>query len=107
MKVKASPNNPVAYDMRGMKKRFALDCERFLDAVLEQELTHDGNPRLRWYIGNAQRHPTNYDAVSIRKESKDSSRKIDGAVTAVLAFGARQEYLMSRHHRQGKGGVIA
>ena len=107
VKVKASPNNPVAYDMRGMKKRFALDCERFLDAVLEQELTHDGNPRLRWYIGNAQRHPTNYDAVSIRKESKDSSRKIDGAVTAVLAFGARQEYLMSRHHRQGKGGVIA
>lgn len=107
VKVKASPNNPVAFDMRGQKKRFALDCERFLDAVLEQELTHDGNPRLRWYIGNAQRHPTNYDAVSIRKESKDSSRKIDGAVTAVLAFGARQDYLMSRHHRQGKGGVIA
>lgn len=107
VKVKASPNNPVAFDMRGQKKRFALDCERFLDAVLEQELTHDGNPRLRWYINNAQRHPTNYDAVSIRKESKDSSRKIDGAVTAVLAFGARQDYLMSRHHRQGKGGVIA
>ena len=107
VKVKASPNNPVAFDMRGQKKRFALDCERFLDAVLERELTHDGNPRLRWYINNAQRHPTNYDAVSIRKESKDSSRKIDGAVTAVLAFGARQDYLMSRHHRQGKGGVIA
>lgn len=107
LKVKASPANPVAFDMRGMKKRFALDCERFLDGVLEQELIHDGDPALRWYILNAHRHPTNYDAVSIRKESKDSSRKIDGAVTAVLAYGARQDYLMSKNHRQGKGGVIA
>lgn len=107
VKVKASPNNPIAFDMRGQKKQFALDCERFLDAVLEKELLHDGDPKLRWYITNAQRNPTNYDAVSIRKESRDSSRKIDGAVTAVLAFGARQDYMMSRHHRQGKGGVIA
>lgn len=107
LKVKASPANPVAFDMRGMKKRFALDCERFLDGVLEQELVHNGDPALRWYVLNAHRHPTNYDAVSIRKESKDSSRKIDGAVTAVLAYGARQDYLMSKNHRQGRGGVIA
>lgn len=107
VKVKASPNNPVAFDMRGQKKRFALDCERFLDAVLEGEVPHDGDPALRWYILNAHRHPTNYDAVSIRKESKDSSRKIDGAVTAVLAYGARQDYLMSKNYRHGKGGVIA
>lgn len=107
LKVKASPANPVAFDMRGMKKRFALDCERFLDGVLEQELVHNGDPGLRWYILNSHRHPTNYDAVSIRKESKDSSRKIDGAVTAVLAYGARQDYLMSKNHRLGKGGVIA
>ena len=107
LKVKASPNNPVAYDMRTQKKKFALDCERFLDAVLESELVHDGDKRLRWYILNAHRHPTNYDAIAIRKESRDSERKIDGAVTAVLAFGARQEYLMSKYHRGNrKVGVI-
>ena len=102
LKVKASPANPVAFDMRGQKKRFALDCERFLDAVLEGEMTHNGDPTLRWYILNAHRHPTNYDAVAIRKESKDSSRKIDAAVTSVLAFGARQDYLMSRYHRDSR-----
>lgn len=106
VKVKASPNNPVAYDMRGYKKKFALDCERFLDAVLEGELIHNGDPNLRWYILNAHRHPTNWDAVTIRKKSKDSSRKIDGAVTAVLAFAARQDYMLSRQYRTGKAGVI-
>lgn len=108
LKVNASPNNPVAFDMRGQKKKFALDCERFLDAVLEEELVHNGDPALRWYILNAHRFPTNYDAVSIRKESKDSSRKIDAAVTAVLAYGARQEYMLSKKYRgERKGGVIA
>lgn len=107
LKVKASPANPVAFDMRGQKKRFALDCERFLDSVLEGEISHTGDPTLRWYILNAHRHPTNYDAVSIRKESKDSSRKIDAAITTVLAYGARQDYLMSKHHRgTRKVGVI-
>ena len=104
LKVKSSPNNPVAYDMRGYKKKFAFDCERFLDGVLEGEITHDGSAGLRWYILNAHRHPTNYDAISIRKRSKDSSRKIDGAVTAVLAYGARQEYMLSRRYTSGKGG---
>lgn len=106
LRVKSSPSNPVAFDMRGKKKQFALDCERFLDAVLDGEVPHNGDPALRWYVLNAHRHPTNFDAVSIRKESKDSSRKIDGAVTAVLAFGARQEFLMSRSYSRGRGGAI-
>lgn len=106
IKVKASPKNPVAFDMRGYKKQFALDCERFLDAVLEGEIIHNGDPRMRWYILNSHRHPTNYDAVSIRKKSKDSSRKIDGAVTAVLAYAARQDYMLSKQYRTGRGGVI-
>lgn len=107
LKIKASPACPVAFDMRGQKKRFALDCERLLDAVIEEELLHNGDPRLRWYILNAHRHPTTYDAIAIRKESKDSARKIDGAVTTVLAYGARQDFLMSKHHRgDRKVGVI-
>jgi phage terminase large subunit-like protein len=102
MKVNASPNNPVAFDMRGQQKRFALDCERLEDAVLEREVSHDGNPILRQHILNAKRHPTSYDAVSIRKATKDSSKKIDAAVCAVLAFGARHDYLMSKKARSGR-----
>lgn len=106
LKVNASPNNPVAFDMRGNTKRFALDCERFLDAVLEQELRHDGGRVLRQHVLNARRHPTTYDAISIRKASKDSSRKIDAAVCAVLSFGARQDYLMSKKSRTRRAVVI-
>nr|DAK92642.1 MAG TPA: Terminase [Caudoviricetes sp.] len=104
LKVWASPNSPIGFDMRGSQKRFALDCERFVDAILSGEATHNGDPLLRWYVLNAHRHPTPWDAISIRKESKDSSRKIDGAVTAVLAFGARQQYLLDRKTRNGTGG---
>src|SRR5690606_24595337 len=101
---------PTAFDMRGsdssyVRKTFAKDCERFLDAVLEHELTHDGNKPLASHIGNAKRHPTNYDAVSIRKASKDSSRKSDAAVCAVMAYGLRQEYLNSKNYRTGKVGI--
>jgi phage terminase large subunit-like protein len=92
--------------MRGHKKRFAMDCERFLDAVLEKELTHDGNIVLRQHILNARRFPTIYDAIAIRKASKDSSKKIDAAVCAVLAFGVRQDFLMSRKARTRRVAVI-
>lgn len=107
IKVNASPGNPVAFDMRGNKKKFALDTEKFLDGVLENEIVHDGDPALRWYVLNCHRNPTNYDAVTVRKESKDSSRKIDGAVTAILAYGARQDYMLSKSYRgERKGGAI-
>lgn len=106
MKVNASPNNPIAYDMRGQQKRFALDCERFEAAVLDRELVHNGNATLRAHVTNAHRNPTNYDAISIRKASKDSKRKIDAAVCAVLAFGARQEFLMSKKNRSRKAVVV-
>ncbi|QJD50215.1 terminase [Mycobacterium phage Iwokeuplikedis] len=102
IKVNASPNNPVAFDMRGQQKRFAFDCERLEDAVLEGEVWHDGNPVLTQHVLNAKRHPTTYDAIAIRKVTKDSSKKIDAAVCGVLAFGARQDYLMSKKARTGR-----
>lgn len=106
LKVKASPANAVAFDMRGNQKKFALDCEKFLDAVIEQEVSHDGDLTLRSHILNAHRHPTTYDAISIRKASKDSSKKIDAAVCAVMAWGCRNEYLISKKYRTRKAVVI-
>ncbi len=107
IKVNASPNNPIAFDMRGQTKRFSFDCEKFLDAVLEEELSHSANVTLRQHVLNARRYPTTYDAISIRKASKDSSKKIDGAVCAVLAFGARQDFLMSKRNRSRRVAVIS
>jgi len=106
LQINASPNNPVAFDMRGQTKRFAFDCERFWDAVMEGAVFHDGNRTLRSHVLNAHRHPTIYDAISIRKASKDSGKKIDAAVCAVLAFGARQEFLMSKNNKSRRATVI-
>lgn len=106
MKVNATPGNPIAFDMRGQTKRFALDCERFEDAVIEQELCHNGDVTLRQHVLNARRHPTNFDAIAIRKASKDSSKKIDAAVCAVLAFGARQDFLMSKKNRARRAVML-
>jgi Phage terminase-like protein, large subunit len=104
LKLKATAKHPVAYDMRSNIKAFTLDCERFQDAVLEQELVHNGDVALRRHVLNAIRRPNNF-GISISKATKDSSRKIDAAVCAVLAFGARQEFLMSKSNKK-KGVAI-
>lgn len=102
--IKATPKHPVAFDMRGNQKIFTLDCEKFEDSVLEKEVIHNGDAVLRQHVLNAHRRPNNY-GTSISKASKDSSRKIDAAVCAVLAFGARQELLMSKKNRSRKAVI--
>lgn len=104
LRIKATPKHIVGFDMRGNQKQFTLDCEKFEDAVLEGEITHDGSAVLRQHILNAHRRPNNY-GIAISKASKDSSRKIDAAVCAVLAFGARQELLMSKKNK-GRRAVV-
>lgn len=103
--IKSTTKHPVAFEMRGANseanKIFTLDCARFEDAVLERQIAHLGEPVLRQHVLNAHRRPNNH-GVSIGKASKDSSRKIDAAVCAVLAFGARQELLMSKKNRSKK-----
>lgn len=106
LRIKASPGNPIAFDMRGQTKKFAFDCEKFLDAVEEKALCHGGDRLLGVHVLNAHRHPTTFGAISIRKATKESSRKIDAAVAAVLAFGARQELLMTKGNRTGKVAVL-
>lgn len=108
LKLKATAKHPIAFEMRGngeANKAFTLDCQRFEDAVLEQQLLHDGNPALRQHILNAHRRP-NIHGVAIGKASKDSSRKVDAAICSVLAFGARQELLMSKQNKTRKAVIF-
>lgn len=107
LQVKATAGSLIAYDMRTKGKReFLIDCERFRNAVIDTELRHDGNRLLRQHILNSRMRPSEtYDLVGIGKESRMSDRKIDAAVTAVLAFGARQEYLKSKSNKK-KGLAI-
>jgi hypothetical protein len=105
LKIKATPKHPVAFDMRGNTKQFTHDCERFLDAVQDRAIQHNGDVTLKQHITNAHQRPNNH-GIAIGKATKDSSRKIDAAVCAVLAYGLRQEFLMSKKNRGGKVVVM-
>jgi phage terminase large subunit-like protein len=62
--------------------------EKFEALVRGKEIRHDGNPALAQHMANAKRRMNRY-GYSIRKESRDSSRKIDLAVCAIGASLAR------------------
>jgi phage terminase large subunit-like protein len=76
-------------------KQMSYAVRAFCDSVRGGELSHDGNSRLADHIGNARkRYVSTKDEKGdplfvITKETKDSTRKIDAAVAAVLAFEAR------------------
>jgi phage terminase large subunit-like protein len=65
-------------------RRMVPACAKFYDAVMEGTLIHDGDPILARHIENAV---TKIDALGPRivKEKRNSNRKIDAAVAAVLA----------------------
>jgi phage terminase large subunit-like protein len=66
-------------------RRMVPACAKFYDAVVEKRIIHDGDPLLARHLDNAV---TKIDALGPRivKEKRDSPRKIDAAVAAVLAF---------------------
>ena len=65
--------------------RMAPATDRFYAAVTEQTMTHDANPDLGAHIAHcvAKRTPMG-DLVS--KDKRNSPRKIDAAVAAIIAF---------------------
>lgn len=71
--------------------RMVPACQAFEDAVLDGLLTHDGDPRLARHIENAQ---IKADARGTRivKEHKASTRHIDLAVAAVVAYARAITY---------------
>lgn len=79
---KATPPQPVAWDMRGHSYDFAKATEACLEEILTGAFTHDGNSAVARHVANARRRPYR-DAVAIGKESPDSPRKIDAAVCVI------------------------
>jgi phage terminase large subunit-like protein len=65
-------------------RRMVPACAKVFDAVMESRLIHDGNPLLARHLSNAV---TKIDNLGPRivKDSRNSPRKIDGAVAMVLA----------------------
>ena len=99
--VKATPRQPVGWDMRARGKEFTGACERFLAGVVEREIAHDGDVRVRRHAHNARRRPNPW-GVSIGKEHRESQKKIDAMPAAILARLARQEYVVLPEARKRK-----
>jgi phage terminase large subunit-like protein len=57
---------------------------RFYQLVVDRELTHDGGSALARHVANAILREDSRGA-RLSKETKDSPRRIDGAVAAVMA----------------------
>lgn len=67
------------------RARMAPACTTFYSAVVDGQLTHDGDPRMARHIANAV-VKTSPQGDFITKADKDSPAKIDLAVAAVVAF---------------------
>lgn len=66
-------------------RRMVTACARFYDAVMENRVTHDGNPLVARHLSNAVVKVDNL-GVRIVKENRASQRRIDAAVAAVIAY---------------------
>jgi phage terminase large subunit-like protein len=66
-------------------RRMVVACQKVYDSVTEATLTHDGNPLLARHIDNAVLKIDNLGS-RIVKETRNSPRKIDAAVSFVIAY---------------------
>jgi phage terminase large subunit-like protein len=72
--------------------RMSPATQRFYEAVTTGKLEHTGNPRLARHFQNCQ-VKSDSRGSRIVKDSKNSPRKIDAAVAAVMAFDRAAYYL--------------
>jgi len=66
-------------------QNFAGPTKEFERRLLGHEFRHDGNPVLRWMVGNVCVRPN--ENSDIRPDKAKSSEKIDGVVAMIMALG--------------------
>lgn len=89
IRVRASQQRPIEWWTS--RPKYMVDAlARFHEAVVGGELTHDGNSVLTRHVLNARRRVAR-QGITIAKEHPHSSRKIDCAMAAVLAYEARAD----------------
>lgn len=89
IRVRASAHRPLEWWTN--RPKYMVDAlERFHSAVLGGEFTHDGGSVLTRHILNA-RNRLGRSGMTIAKEHPHSSRKIDAAMAAVLAYECRAD----------------
>lgn len=67
-------------------ERMGKATQGFYEFVTTKAGTHDGDPVLARHVADATPKPTSQGFARIQKETPDSPRRIDGAVTAVFTL---------------------
>jgi len=86
---------PVIEFRTNQPTKMAPACSKFYKAVRFGLMTHDGDPRLARHLRNARTKET-ADGAYITKDGRNSPRKIDLAVGAVIAFDRATSPELSR-----------
>lgn len=91
LQVKATGARPMEWwTGGGHTRRIVLALERFHEAVVEAQLSHDDHPTLTRHVGNA-RVRMNRAGATISKAFPQSQDKIDACMAAVIAYEARND----------------
>jgi len=101
--VKPVSTHAIAWDMRNRHKETTIEYERLHDEIVEGAFRHDGNKQVRQHFHNARRRPNQW-GVSVGKEHRESSRKMDSVPSTTLARAARRLVLTSPRRRKKRSG---
>ena len=91
-------DHACGFDMRKKTSDFTRAAEKTASEITDGTLVHTGDKVLSQHVKNARRRPNRW-GVSFGKEHRESARKVDAAVSMVLARLARDQVL-----RGGKSG---
>lgn len=76
---------PIVEYNTGFLKYMIPATQKVFDAVVEKKLVHDGNPALARHLDNCVLK-SDARGVRVTKESNTSKRKIDNAISFIIAF---------------------
>jgi phage terminase large subunit-like protein len=85
MEVLADAGVPIVEWPSTSAKRMTTACAKFYDAVTLGNLTNDGDPLVTRHFTNAVTKTDNL-GTRIVKENRNSNRRIDAAVAAIIAY---------------------
>lgn len=85
---------PIAWDMRTKLFDFTKAVELAEAEIRDKTFTHDGDSRVARHVANCRRKTNRY-GYSLRKESRDSAKKIDAAICVIGARMVRRAVLQS------------
>lgn len=88
LRIRATQNSPIGLWPRGKNSGVAHLTEQFHQAVLDQEISHDGSAVVMRHVLNARRRRSKGGGYLLYKEFPESPAKVDAAYAAIMAFKA-------------------